>query len=293
MVTPHSFTPNYDDFLRWYQNYQNLDSTASVAHTGNSSACLSQSSSLGSWVLDYGACDHVTGNKNLFSSLSTSGFLPTITSANGSQTRSEGIGTVRILPSISVTSVLYVPNYPFNLLSVSRLTHSHDCSVTFTNNNVTLQDQSSGRTIGVGCESQGLYYLSVSSQTCSAKDSPLTIHAQLGHPSISKLHKLVPNLSKVSNLHCESCQLGKHTRGQFPNRFNKRAPSPFALVQTDVWGLSRTVSTLESRYFVTFIDDFSRCTWLFLMKNRSELFSIFEQFYREIKKLNLVCLSVP
>lgn len=61
-----------------------------------------------------------------------------------------------------------------------------------------------------------------------------TIHAQLGHPSLSKLHKLMPNLSKVSNLHCESCQLGKHTRGKFPNRFNKRVSSPFALVHTDV-----------------------------------------------------------
>lgn len=83
MATPHNFTSNYDDFLRWYQNYQNLDSTASVTHTGNSSACLSQSSSLGSRILDSGASDHVTNNKNLFSSLSTSGFLSTITSANG------------------------------------------------------------------------------------------------------------------------------------------------------------------------------------------------------------------
>jgi transposase InsO family protein len=93
----------------------------------------------------------------------------------------------------------------------------------------------------------------------------------------------VPSLSKLSTLHCESCQLGKHTRSHFPDRVNKRAASPFALVHSDVWGPSRTVSTFESRYFVTFIDDFSRCTWLFLMKNRSELFSIFEQFYQEIR----------
>ena len=120
----------------------------------------------------------------------------------------------------------------------------------------------------------------MSSQTCSTKGSPLTIHAQLGHPSLLKLQKLVSSLSKVSNLHCESCQLGKHTRSHFPNRVNKRASSPFALVHSDVWGPSRTI---ESRYFVTIIDDFSRCTWLFLMKNRSELFSIFEIFYKEIK----------
>ena len=46
---------------------------------------------------------------------------------------------------------------------------------------------------------------------------------------------------------------------------------------------SRHISTLDSNYFVTFIDDFSRCTWLFLMKNRSELYSIFQQFYQEVK----------
>ena len=123
----------------------------------------------------------------------------------------------------------------------------------------------------------------MSSQTCSVKDSPLTIHAQLGHHSLSKLQKLVSSLSKVSNLHCQSCQLGKHNRSQFHNRVNKQVSFPFALVHSDVWGPSRTVSTFESKYFVIFIDDFSRCTWLFLMKNRSELFSIFEQFYREIR----------
>jgi hypothetical protein len=89
----------------------------------------------------------------------------------------------------------------------------------------------------------------------------------------------MPSLFKLSNLNCESCQLGKHTRSQFPNRVNKRVSSPFALVHSDVWGPSRTTSTLDYKYFVTFIDDFSRCTWLFLMKNRSELFSNFEQFY--------------
>lgn len=86
MAIPHNFTVNYDDFFRWYQNYQNSHSIASVAHTGNSFVCLSQSSSLRPWILDSGASNHVTSNKNLFYSLSTSSFLSTITSVNGSQT---------------------------------------------------------------------------------------------------------------------------------------------------------------------------------------------------------------
>ena len=43
------------------------------------------------------------------------------------------------------------------------------------------------------------------------------------------------------------------------------------------------MSTLGFQYFVTFIDGHSRCTWLFLMKNRAKLFSIFQKFYTEIQ----------
>ena len=93
---------------------------------------------------------------------------------------------------------------------------------------------------------------------------------------------MVPRFSTLSSLTCESCQLGKHTRVSFPQRFNNRAKSPFELVHTDVWGPCRITSTLGFQYFVTFIDDYSRCTWLFLMKNRAELYSIFQKFYAEI-----------
>ena len=68
----------------------------------------------------------------------------------------------------------------------------------------------------------------------------------------------------------------------FPRHLDHRK-SPFELVNTDVWDPYRTESTLEFQYFVTFIDDYSRCTWLFLMKTRAELFSIFQKFYAEIR----------
>ena len=89
--------------------------------------------------------------------------------------------------------------------------------------------------------------------------------------------------SSLSSLECESCQLGKHTRVSFPKRLESQTKSPFELVHTDVWGPSRTASTLDFRYFVTFIDDFSRCTWLFLTKSRTELFPVFQKFFTEIR----------
>ena len=83
---------------------------------------------------------------------------------------------------------------------------------------------------------------------------------------------MVSPFSSLSSLECESCQLEKHTHILFPKRLDSRTKSPFKLVHSDVWGPSRTASTLGFQYFVTFIDDFSHCSWLFLIKSRVELF---------------------
>ncbi|XP_052725873.1 retrovirus-related Pol polyprotein from transposon TNT 1-94 isoform X1 [Vigna angularis] len=146
-----------------------------------------------------------------------------------------------------------------------------------------IKDRSSKHMIGTGCESHGLYHLRPSPHVGVVMESPSLLHAQFGHPSLAKLQQLVPRLSTLSSLSCESCQLGKHTRSSFPRSVSQRASSPFSLVHSDIWGPSRVKSILGFQYFVTFIDDYSRCTWLFLMKNRSELFSIFQSFFNEIK----------
>ena len=114
-------------------------------------------------------------------------------------------------------------------------------------------------------------------------DTPILIHSRLRHPNISKFRKMVPQFSSLSSMECESCHLGKHTCIPFPNSLDEQTKSHFKLVYTNVWGPSRTESTLGFRYFVTFVDDYSRCTWLFLMKTRAELFSIFQKFHVEVR----------
>ncbi|RVW62553.1 Retrovirus-related Pol polyprotein from transposon RE2 [Vitis vinifera] len=247
-------------------------SIASVAQPGNASACLTHTSSLGPWILDSGASDHLSGNKDLFSSITTTSDLPTVTLANGSQTVAKGIGLALPLPSLPLTSVLYTPECPFNLISISKITRTLNCSITFSDKFVTLQDRSTGKTIGIGRESQGLYHLTSDSSpaVCISTDAPLLIHNRLGHPSLSKFQKMVPRFSTLSSLPCESCQLGKHSVS-FPKRLNNRAKSPFELVHTDVWGPCRTASTLGFQYFVTFIDDYSRSQFTSFMSHHGIL----------------------
>jgi len=132
---------------------------ASVAHSGTSFVGLTHSTSLGPWVLDSGAKDHITGNKSFFSSLSTMGYLPSVTMANGHRVPSHGVGIINLFSSLSIDDVLYVPGSLFKLLSISRLTRSLDCVISFNKDYVTLQDWSSGQMIGTGCEFHGLYQL--------------------------------------------------------------------------------------------------------------------------------------
>ena len=173
-------------------------SVASVAQLGNASACLTHTSSLGPWILDSGASDHLSGNKDLFSSITTTSALPNVTLANGSQTVAKGIGLALPLPSLPLTSVLYTPECPFNLISISKITRTLNCSITFSDKFVTLQDRSTGKTIGIGRESQGLYHLTSPSipTVCISIDAPLLIHSRLGHPSLSKFQKLCQNGSR-------------------------------------------------------------------------------------------------
>ena len=94
---------------------------------------------------------------------------------------------------------------------------------------------------------------------------------------------MVPRFSSLSSIECESCHLGKYTRVPFPKRLDQLTKSPFKLVHTNDWGPSRTESTLGFRYFGTFINDYSRCTWLFLMKTQAGFFFIFQKFHVEVR----------
>ncbi|KAJ9701000.1 hypothetical protein PVL29_006370 [Vitis rotundifolia] len=182
-------------------------SVASVAQTGNASAYLIHTSSLGPWILDSSTSDHISGNKDLFSPITTTSALPTVTLANGSQNMAKGIGLAHPLPSLPLTYVLYTLECSFNLISISKITRTLNCSITFFDKFVTLQDRRTRKMIGIGRESQGLYHLTSPSTpaVCISTDAPLLIHSHLGHPSLSKFQKMVPHFSSLSSLACESC----------------------------------------------------------------------------------------
>ena len=77
--------------------------------------------------------------------------------------------------------------------------------------------------------------------------------------------------------------MDKHHRVSFSSRVNNRSSPAFELVHSDVWGSSRVPSSKGFRYFLIFVDDFSRITWLYLLKEISEVSSVIKLFHDEIK----------
>ena len=97
-------------------------------------------------------------------------------------------------------------------------------------------------------------------------------HSRLGHASSSQVQQLASRglLGSVSkdNFDCTSCQLGKQLALSF-NNSESISNSIFELIHSDVWRPSPVASIGGSRYFVVFIDDYSRYSWIFPMKSCS------------------------
>jgi hypothetical protein len=66
--------------------------------------------------------------------------------------------------------------------------------------------------------------------------------------------------------------LGKHAKVSFPSN-KHRSKEILDLVHSYVCGLMSVASISGSMYYVSFIDDFSRKTWIYFLKTKDEVFS--------------------
>ena len=97
-------------------------------------------------------------------------------------------------------------------------------------------------------------------KTASSLPSLALWHSRLGHAS-SRVQQLTSRglLGSMSkdNFDCTSCQLGKQPVLPF-NNSDSISNSIFELIYYDIWGPSSVASIDGSRYFIIFIDDYSR-----------------------------------
>ena len=101
-------------------------------------------------------------------------------------------------------------------------------------------------------------------------------------PCISKLENVICERCQHGKQTCEGCQHGKQTKASFPSK-EYFASKPLQLVHTDLCGPTRTMLLNGEKYFMLFIDDYTRMTWVTFLKHKSKAFNKFKIFKKMVE----------
>lgn len=168
-----------------------------------------------------GATHHVCCCSSLFTHL-TPIHNAYITLPNSHKVHILSTGSIILTPTLTPTSVLFVPAFNYNLISISALTSSTSYQVSFTHTDCVIQDVSKEQHIGMGRRFGNFYILDPSfscnlSSSCNSAVTANTWHYRLGHPSLDKLKLLSSPLSLKNFEHdvCYICPLAKQRHNPF------------------------------------------------------------------------------
>ena len=127
----------------------------STSSLGMSSG-ISSGMSLGIWVLDSGASNHMSPDLSSFASLCPTSSSPVMT-ADSTLMPLTGVGSI-VTPQVSLSSVYHIPTLTMNLVSVGQLCDA-GYLVSFSSSFCHVQDPQSQTLIGTGRRQGGLYIL--------------------------------------------------------------------------------------------------------------------------------------
>ena len=131
------------------------------------------------------------------------------------------------------------------------------------------------------CEG-GLYTLPrIGSASPLSKPSPVIWHDRLGHPSSAIVHRVVNEFSlpcqdNKDTFVCDACQQAKSHQLPYPKSVSE-SKSPLDLIFSDVWGPGPQ-SIGQSKFYVSFIDDYSKFAWVYPLKTKAKVFQRFHEF---------------
>ncbi|XP_019255165.1 PREDICTED: uncharacterized protein LOC109233756 [Nicotiana attenuata] len=283
----------YDQIMQILNTGPSLPTQANAA--GTDTALLASSNSQEQeWIIDTGATNHMVSNVDLLtkSSLTTPSKPRRVLLPNGDVTQVTQIGDSHISDRSTIKEVLYVPQFKFNLLSVSKVTRELRCFASFYPDFCVFQDLFSGKVREIGREREGLYFLqrhgakkltvvALVAAGIKSRTTDITLwHKRLGHISTIVLRRLFPaKLASIADTinKCTVCPCAKQTRLPFPTSYTK-STGAFDLIHVDVWGPYKYATFDGNKYFLTVIDDFSRMIWLFLLKLKSDVCVVLAQF---------------
>ena len=238
-----------------------------------------------------------------------------LTIGDGSQLSISHIGNVHLPSSnpLLLKNILLVPSITKNLISISRFTLENYVIVELDSSCCYVKDKHTRAVLLQGMLKNGLYQLTLPSTsefsssaltsglspehhchnnttTVSSNNQQLVAlwHSRLGHPNREILNKVLSNLqihisSSPNTLICDACQYGKMHQHSFPS-VPLHTTGASQLIHSDVWGPAPQLSLEGYRYYVSFLDDFTRYIRIFPLRQKSEAASVFLHFNKMVER---------
>ncbi|WVZ51377.1 hypothetical protein U9M48_002529 [Paspalum notatum var. saurae] len=222
------------------------------------------------WYTDTGATDHVTSELEKITVRDKYKGHDQIHTASGAGMKISHIGhSVVKTPTrnLHLNDVLYVPKASKNLVSIHRLASNNSAFLEFHPDYFFIKDQATKKTLLKGCCHNGLYPLpSIKRAYGAVKPSVDRCHSRLAHPA----PPIVERKAKSHQLpYLQSHNISSH---------------PLELVYSDIWGPAPN-SVSGQKYYVSFIDDYNKFTWIYLLKFKSDVFQKFHEFQSLVERL--------
>ena len=157
-----------------------------------------------------------------------------------------------------------------------------------------IKDQATKKVLYRGRCVRGLYPLipeirRFNKQAFSAtKVSSTRWHDRLGHAAfylvqrVLRKNKLPYVGERDVETICDSCQRAKSHQLPYPISTSV-STQPLQLIFSDVWGPAPS-SVGRHTYYVRFIDDYSKYSWIYLLKRRSDVFQVFRNFQALVER---------
>ena len=192
--------------------------------------------------------------------------------------------------TLALNNVLHVPNIRENLFSVALL-RKVGVKVSFESNKIIMTKDNIF--VGKGFCNQGLFVLSIyevmnenASSSAYLVDLYDIWHARLGHVSSGYIKKM-QTLSLINNIDysglskCQICVTSKLTK-KICSAVT-RETKLLELIHFDLGDLKQTVNRGGKKFYVTFIDDYSRFARIYLLRSKDEAFNMFLSYKDEVE----------
>ncbi len=257
------------------------------------------------WIVDSGATSHMTSKADLLTAYTKFNTPRLVRLGDGSASpaigagealfkiESEGAGSV----VIKLQRVLLVPDLASSLFSTIAASDNGNqvtffkggCEIKAADGTLVANAKRIGKLFYLKCQP---FKLTVEEVAAPAAERPSfqLLHQRLGHIHEQRLKSLLKdgkvqggNANKLDL--CKGCLEGKFTKAPFKvNADRHKTTEPLQLVHTDVCGPMPVQSPGGKRFFVTFIDDWTRAAKIYFLSSKDEVLHHFKVYKAAVEK---------